>query len=1492
MDECADGHTSTLVFNSLRNARLSFLERISEHTCRTLQYYGMADCDTGDSGVSACVAAHAYYGTGVVGYRVVRVPVSVGLYRRVVDREEGCYGSEDVYDMLKYLVFMDDVHFIAKMVYLHVVEHADGDIARAIRTGSSAAGNGQCLHADGRIDCAIRTGSSAADSGQFDISSAFLLVIKEVEKNYFLCLTDKAGNIIRTDHCDGRMPLVVDIDAACTVSHMITCIAADYASLQPNMDMLVSVMNDGAGTDCDIEIDIDFSLYMQHGRLAVQYKNIGVIFDNLCIILYNDLFCHSRVCAITVRICDIICDFNFKDVNHRIRRLHCTNCLFVTDAVLDGITDLHIYGSVINASMRMPKSVEQLVMENVKMVAGTRVDVDSTCKRVMITGGDHSRVSMSQVRVHGFDYNFEYRTFKLVRSGVFSGNCAHASMSIDELCIYDACINCDMVLAQNIRSIHLRSISVVDGCRIEIVKKCEKVVIDNCRGIFYLPYIAGFRKINMNRGWTGTFRYVPSERAHNRHTLYVSYVEVCSSVVLDEPLESISLSFINCEDGADIQITSDCQHIKLEQCRNTTCTGSTIDIGQVSSTEWYYYEHQRSNMYVSVELTYRTERSLFVSSNTTLSSVHRLCLTYVDIDGLLNINREYDMVMIRKCKGRVKVPGIVLSDSSLFSMLTHRYSITSHRITGDVFDLKINDLTLKGKNTIDMSTRLLYLRDICIEENATLSLKRMCMYLVLDRVSGALFKPLNCTIRKIICLHTVFESQLFNTGSKIDKFVILHSNASVPISCDAGEIYIMYTVVDLHCILRINAMCDTVFIIRCVGDFDVPGIASAQMQQNVMYFDRRSEMHFYRCKCSDSTTNGTTDVVLFLKDVEVSSPLDINDRITDVRLCNITCKNDAEIYTNRHCKHLSIINCDIPVNIDEHCELLSLKVVNTKMMIGSNISRTIKKLYMADVKIIATITYTNLKEAYFYNVDVMPMCVVSFDNIQSVHIHRCHGTFSIPGIAISMFNRETTLSFVRKDNHVCLQLFNITLSEDVELCNDITMLELMDVCSTQIIVGKMCKAIRLSSVTGRIDISRANKIGNIVLCYSLPVIQDNIMVFGNDTAMVNENEIILPSTCKQLCLEFVSDESYTMIRAPGCSSLSLIRCDGTFNLACLDGIDTLLFDPLPETKIDIAFPVLGNIRTLTVVYNYNTRYFEYLLFKCTNVVDLTIYSIKTTKDDDFCKSIDRQWQKKVRREYKNRYKQDIYRVIEMMKKIQYETTILNMLNTKMNEMAKHIFNSRAYNRLIHLRICGFCFDKHNSKLMKNFVFLKRLSINYEFVNDDLLMNIPPNIECLEIVSSAGSSNSFLAFPICTKYFDRTITDNGLAHLRDHKRIRTLIIHGQFFSDIHRFNYLPTNLETLALSYFEYTEITVNITKKVISKLVVYKTDNYTARELLNKRYKMNNDFIDGVSLDFINNIFDREYYGPFFNYLSNFIRYDCLESISLVPYKKVADLYK
>ncbi|ELQ75463.1 putative LRR containing protein [Trachipleistophora hominis] len=369
----------------------------------------------------------------------------------------------------------------------------------------------------------------------------------------------------------------------------------------------------------------------------------------------------------------------------------------------------------------------------------------------------------------------------------------------------------------------------------------------------------------------------------------------------------------------------------------------------------------------------------------------------------------------------------------------------------------------------------------------------------------------------------------------------------------------------------------------------------------------------------------------------------------------------------------------------------------------------------------------------------------------------------------------------------------------------------------------------------------------------------NTVITGSCTLPIHIHTVILR--------EVRLADSYILKFNQECRKVRFYHCSGEYDLSGIQKLEVLGL--VPELKgtleLKVCLPSLDNVRKLDIAYNLNEDCLEYCLARYINLESLTIRSIdyrekclpyprlSLVKDGVFNPSNMNAWLIQKMSEYE-------------LPREHLGNETANLLNIKMNIFMGELFTFNVKNKLKYLKLIGCSLSGRNMKMLKEFVNLQTLVIDSAFLGNEMIKNIPCQLETLEIMDRNIYKDLFINL--------RKLDWKTVQLLRKHKSIKHLVLDKSIMKYEHIFNCLPVKLESLKFKKFFGYGIGFHAQnkEKIIVKRLVLLLDDPNTNPIM---------VID-------NNPMVRQYY-QLFDLLQNYIDFTKLEDLALeTPIKTVS----
>lgn len=1367
-----------IIMNSLKQAKLNnIFNNISAETCTILKYFKIKDYNREEDNLGIIASNNREKNDNVtenisddlytkinVEYREILMPVSMSLYKKVLLMSYDSHTPltpAEIYNVLKYLFFMDNNRIIVGVLMKNFMEDLD------IISHLFKINNGESKDAFIFKESALELTLGLTQ----DIFGT----------NYCCYFKDHYGNIVKALNSSERdtnkyLPIIINLNICC-IDFSYDYLKMDYKILVRNDDHLVNLFRNNR-SDKKLTVDIDFTgLFKRNMSQDTIKHRISTICQKNVKRTFSSVFCteflrNDAINKIVIRISDTKYPLNITYPINKQICIHYNRCILLNIQLPASLTEFHITNCEIEDNLIMPEHLDILIVKNVNISTRSKLSINKQCRRIIIenTRGNIDISSVEEIcdfyfGIHWVELNFcKIGTTRLI---------VENAILMSDFCITD------------VQNITLKYISVLYNYSLTISDKCDSISLMNCDGNYCLPNIGKIMLLHM---YKSKFEYMPISDS-NLYKLNAESVKFYSNIELSRIVASVNLKHnIMQDNNMHIKIDDNCNDVILKNCQNINFSSSPIDLRVLDQCNTgYVFKYHKNGSNVKFYMKFDTQTEITTLKIYNITDIHLDNGKFLN-NHLLTISPDYDAIYLKNCIGAVNVHNCIMNKETLTNLKEKNYTLEIKKNEEDQYNLSILGIIFFGINKIEIEAKSVYLTDVCVNiGESQLLLNKHCKILHMERCEGNI-RTKEIKLLEKLCLYDISMFFILNYIQIPANNLIIDSTTllfSTTIDKNVKTIEINNVDVRPGNILAITtSTCTSINITNSSGSFYIDVIASETTRDNLFIFKKNSVL-FLRMSSLNNKSK------LFMKHLKIEKNFVVKQGMYSIYFENITGNKTTEISINSDCLDLTVKSMKLKFDLTKAVDLAIIRQENMLLVPNSITLPSIRHLFLTNMKINnSVVLHANLKTVMCNNVTVSrkSFLTLNFD-LKSIQILNCSGIFYLTehhGLDRLLTCQKEQLIIKRNNNMQMMSLTSFSFVSNIVINDNIDTLKLSQMIAERdhkIVINNNCRRLYIESCTGHIDISNAKHLVFFEI-NKLFIAQKKVLSFFSSKwdkkYFCQHSKTTLPIICKTMCLRNIN-YTQNIILQPFIKDheILLIYCTGLFDISKIKKLRAFAFVPKPKKDIKIAFPNLGYVEQLILCYNDNEKYFRTLLNCCTNLKILTVYSLGTMNEkysfDDHEQSS------------QNSTGNDCLSAI--LKSYNKQNLALNI---KMNELMKPMLEMKYFCTLKRLKLVGFCLNTENYKLLENFIHLKELSLDYVFVNNDLFDNLPPSLESLELT---GNNSYYLNYS-----FDRCLCSRSLTSFMKHRNIRKFVVEDTFFTDKQNFKYLPENLEHLTVLY--------------------------------------------------------------------------------------------
>ncbi|ELQ75930.1 putative LRR containing protein [Trachipleistophora hominis] len=1123
-----------------------------------------------------------------------------------------------------------------------------------------------------------------------------------------------------------KIPLYIDF-----ADHLFFPIPMHYCTINYKMLQVESFdFSFVYSSTIGLTIDVDFTGFLHKKNDIAQNRPPVKLYSLIHLENIYKMLCHPFISPDYVK--TVVLRFSFIKYNIDLSmlrgkhiHLHCSNCIFGEETRLSqNLLVLHDQNSLIDVNLEMPHGLKTLKLANTQIGQNKVLIINEDCRKIKITGTTGTIRYPSVVNLDNMEFRYISWVLKFY---------IQSSRYFDKLYIKNVTFNSSTELGRDIKEIQLVNIIATNDAVISIYKSCQIIVLENCVGKFDLSKMVTWGRFEFKNN-TSTFRLV-NQKEKNIYEISMK------NIYYDKTLESNNLggeikAIETLSDGPlNIMMNMNREHVVYKNKQ------WYVDIAFLLYKEMISKQHLTKNTYFYHFSSHGSNK--LVIENAKLKGTWSLAkngfreVILIDVqieqDRFFEIDTECTSVFLQRCTGRFIIPGISSDKNEGINLSDVENSILIYKVKENIYNYELSNIQLKGNIVFTLVIHTARLTNVGSNASVDLKFMKKCEKLYLKRCQNIGIMS-SCSLKKLRIDNFSDDWIRFCTAMSVHEFELssCYNSMSNFFVMDSVKILQLYYIrLAENASFTIDQDCWKIAIKNVSGQFNIFYILKQSNNSATLTLKNGS---FVFDKQSQNSRNH-----LLLKNIILHHTTEIQDNIHDLSLISITLVTNAVLKVNKECENLLIETCQCAIDFSRCIHLKSLYLYDNQFIYYEEIYKNINWLILINVKIDASIQLgEHISRVDLENINVLwPYCLNIMQNCEMVRISGSKG--KINAISLDSFNdakfmKEGTGIMHRRDvNKYGTSIYlrrvkikrNYKLSSNIEcvIANNPVMRK-----KAKLIVGSMCRYIKLINYLGIIDLSEVKVLKKAVFINNLPVIEDNRMQ-KNISSGINllfissDKKIIMPEYIESIELKNVTiKRSYTLIVGTDSKNVSLIQCKGRFDLSMIVHLKKLKL--VVESKlVEILFPNLDSVENLEISYDDNQEYFEFLLHNCTNTKKLVLHNFVCELHN-----------------YLERYKLDILDANEYLWCLNEQSIETNnsayltickqpgMLFSSWKYSCKPMFDQTRYKTLRWLSIRFFRFSEECVMMLKKFILLETLLIVLSHAPLDIFLHLPPNLK--------------------------------------------------------------------------------------------------------------------------------------------------------------------
>ncbi|ELQ74355.1 putative LRR containing protein [Trachipleistophora hominis] len=1126
-------------------------------------------------------------------------------------------------------------------------------------------------------------------------------------------------------------------------------------------------------------------------------------------------------------------------------------------------------------NLYLPDNLEVVTLERTEIMKYYMLNVNDACDKItmtLVTGAVH----IPYIR----------RTLNIQFQRIWSFKLLRYRNVIEELVIDGVkLMSSTTIIPTSIRRITLRNITTNDSSvSVVFPTDIKEITLDEFNG--YAQFKGFTNELSMfacfNRG---RFR---SKRAKENDSMLDIYMEGATLFELRNFLPIVSSIYMSRVDIRQIGVLQLSANINELSISNSI---GTVNFEFIPHFKGFEFQEMRMFDKMCHKLHFKKARNgqpshLYVANFQIQETIH----FRPEIDeyvfhnvivikpNYVAVDKNFKRVKLTNCKGRFKIPGFVSNDK--FGTVDVYNGYCGHL-----------EVTRQHEESFDILVRNLIFYKLVIRTNINTAefdqvkvvkwlhiATSQCKRLILNKFTGPLFVP-NITSFKALKL---FYLQGLNTLSELPALgKQIRSTQETPVNVESNQ------VVTLSCT-------DIAMPIVIGGDNDVNiSISKCTFPVNVIgvLIDAVAD------KSSFCVVSGTEFYLISSYEQEPSELKLVSHHFRGVwrvkkdigflSLIKITSTDDSVLQLNEGLHSIRLDSSKIDIDATHAKNLRTITLINTiSIAYNPAIHHSLSYLSISDMNIdFGFDLVPSLSTFLLKNCILVPDVVIKVnEGISLLSISRFDGTIDmtrVTGLKNMKFNQGCTLycdKCTRTPENSLLYIENYTFEHNVAFFDDIETIHLKNVRTaekTKLTLGRRCKRLKLESLAVNIDLSQAALLEKVTLKDMSDLdVKDFLTRLSTVKILVLENvdiknDLKLPYQIRIIILRrTILANNAHFIFNPKCNEVRLHHCIGVYDLSKIENLEVFGLHPelVKKSRFMVNLPSLNKLRELDIAYNLNNECLTYHCpMKYVNLQSLTVRTLDhLDKSTPYLQSSFTLYYILNSIDHNTWSYQKIFKYMPAYQPLSDSKT--NFLSIKTNIFMNQFFTINLKNKLEYLNLVGCSLSKENVSVLKEFTSLHTLIIDCAFIDNSLFINVPDQLETLEIIDRKVHENLHVNL--------HNLDFTTVQSLKKHKSIKNIVLDESIMRYRPIFDCLPLKLESLKIKKFPDV---VNFCAQSDQKIVV-------------RRLTVLLDGPDTYPLTMIDsNPMISQYY-QLFNLLRNYINFNELEELALEASGKLVSL--